>query len=54
LVLLFVLTCAALGLTSCGGGGNGFFGQQVQTYTVTVTGTSGGLSHSFTVTLTVQ
>ena len=54
LLLALALTCAALGFTACGGGGNGFFGQQVQNYTVTITGTSGALSHTTTVTLTVQ
>jgi len=54
LLLTLALTCAALGFTACGGGGNGFFGQQVQTYTVTITGTSGGLTHTTTVTLTVE
>jgi hypothetical protein len=54
LLLMLAATCAALGLTACGGGGNGYFGQQVQNYTLTVTATSGALSHSTTVNLTVQ
>jgi hypothetical protein len=54
MLLALALTCAALGFTACGGGGNGFFGQQVQNYTVTITGTSGALSHTTTVTLTVE
>ena len=55
MLLLGAATLAALGLTACGGGGGtGYFGQQVQNYTVTITGTSGGLSHSTTVNLTVQ
>ena len=53
-LLLLAASCAALGLSACGGGGNGFFGQQVQNYTLTVTATSGALSHSATVNLTVQ
>jgi len=40
-------------LTGCGVG-EGIFAQPQQSYTVTVTGTSGTLSHSATVTLTVQ
>jgi hypothetical protein len=39
-------------LTGCGGGG--YFGQQPQTVQLTVTGTSGALQHSTTVTLTIQ
>lgn len=41
------------GLTGCGTS-NGFFGQAAQTYTVTVTGTSGSLVHSTQVVLNVQ
>ncbi len=43
---------AALGLTGCGVGG--LFGHPPSTYTITVTGTSGSLSHSTTVNLTIQ
>jgi hypothetical protein len=43
---------ATVGLSGCAG--NGYFGQPPQNYTVTVTGTSGTLSHSATVTLTVE
>jgi hypothetical protein len=53
-LLLLAVTCAALGLSACGGGGSGYFGQQIQTYTLTVTATSGALAHTATVNLTVQ
>jgi len=53
LLLLGVSLAAAVGLTGCNST-SGFFGQQQKTYTVTVTGTSGNLSHSATVTLTVE
>lgn len=54
--LLFVLAvglAAVAGLSGCGST-SGFFAQPTQTYTVTVTATSGALSHSTAVTLTVQ
>jgi hypothetical protein len=55
MLLLIVAACAAMGLTACGsGGGTGYFGQQVKNYTVTVTATSGALSHSTTVTFTLE
>jgi sugar lactone lactonase YvrE len=53
LLLLGVTLSAAVGLSGCGSA-SGFFGQQQTTYTVTVTGSSGALSHSTTVTLTVE
>ena len=52
LLLPLLLLGAIAGLSGCGAGG--FFGQPQQTYTITVTGTSGQISHSATVTLTVQ
>jgi hypothetical protein len=54
LLLVLAATCATLGFTACGGGGSGYFGQPVQNYTVTVTATSGSLSHTTTVNLTVK
>jgi large repetitive protein len=56
LTVLFLLIAAAAGtagLTGCGAG-TGFFAQPQQTYKVTVTATSGALTHSTTATLTVQ
>jgi hypothetical protein len=54
-VLLFMAAGMAMiaGLSSCGAK-SGFFAQQQVTYTITETVTSGALSHSTTVTLTVQ
>ena len=51
-VLLLLSLGTVAGLSGCGAGG--LFGQPQQTYTITVTGTSGSLSHAATVTLTVQ
>lgn len=52
-----LLCCALLiplamlaGLTGCGG----YYGQSATSYVVTVTATNGSMSHSTTVTLTVQ
>jgi hypothetical protein len=52
-VLLLLASLGAMaGLSGCGAGG--LFGQPQKSYTLTVTGTSGSISHSATVTLTVQ
>jgi hypothetical protein len=54
LALLLLLSLGAVaGLTGCGAG-NGFFAQPQRTYNVTVTATSGALTHSSQVMLTVE
>jgi sugar lactone lactonase YvrE len=53
LLLLLAGASAMAGLSGCGAN-SGFFGQPSQTYTMTVTATSGSLSHATTVTLTLQ
>jgi sugar lactone lactonase YvrE len=53
LLMLAVGLAAMAGLSGCGSS-SGFFAQHQQTYTVTITATSGTLSHSTTVLLTVE
>jgi sugar lactone lactonase YvrE len=53
LLLLALLGASLAGLTGCAKN-SGFFGHQEQTYTLTFTATSGTLSHSTTLSLTVQ
>jgi sugar lactone lactonase YvrE len=53
LMVLVVGLTAALALSGCGSS-NGFFGHPQKTYTVTVTATSGTLSHSTNLTLIVE
>jgi hypothetical protein len=53
LLLVFAFLLTSLGvLTGCGVGG--YFNQPERTYIITVTGTSGSLTHATTVMLTVQ
>ena len=53
LLLLTLLLAGIVGtLTGCGSGG--FFGTSQQTYNIVVTATSGQVSHTQSVTLTVQ
>ena len=54
LLLLAVSLAATVGLSGCGSLATGFFGQAPQNYTVIVTVTSGNLSHSTTLTLSVE
>jgi len=52
LLLIFTLLGIAISMVGCGGGFA--LPKQAQTYTLTVTGTSGSNTHSTTVLLTVQ
>ncbi|HXM15425.1 MAG TPA: hypothetical protein VN933_09295, partial [Candidatus Eremiobacteraceae bacterium] len=53
--LLALACCAAIGgLSGCGSHNSGYLGARSQTTMVTVTATSGQLSHSTTVSLTVN
>ena len=53
-MLLALAALAILPVLALGGCGGGYFGPAPQTYTVTVTGTSGALQESTTISLTVQ
>jgi ABC-type transporter Mla subunit MlaD len=53
LLLILAATGAVLGLAGCGGT-SGYFGQQQRNYTVTVTATSGALSHTTPVNFNVE
>jgi hypothetical protein len=53
LFLLVAGGSAIAGLSGCGAN-SGFFGQPSQTYTMTVTASSGSLSHATTITLTLE
>ncbi len=55
LLVLFVGLAAAVGLSGClSNQATGYYGQIPETYTLTVTGTSGTLTHTVLVTLTVE
>jgi formate hydrogenlyase subunit 3/multisubunit Na+/H+ antiporter MnhD subunit len=54
MLLLLIGTAAGMTMLSGCGSANGFLSQPQQSYTVTVTATSGTLTHSTTVTLTVE
>jgi hypothetical protein len=54
LLLVVAAIAATAGLSGCGAAGSGFFVQPPQTYTLTVTGTSGTLARSTNLTLTIE
>jgi hypothetical protein len=54
MLLFLVAIVAMIGLSGCGASGSGFFVQPPKSYTLTVTGTSGTLSRSTNITLTVE
>jgi hypothetical protein len=54
LLLLAATATALVGLSGCGSSTNGYFSQAQKSYTVIVTATAGSVSHSTSVTLTVQ
>ena len=53
ILMLVAISAAVTGLSGCGAT-NGFFAAQPQTYTVTITATTGTLSHSTNVTLETE
>jgi hypothetical protein len=53
-VLLFASLGALTALSGCGGGFGYFAGTTAQTYSITVTGTSGARQQTTTIHLTVQ
>jgi formate hydrogenlyase subunit 3/multisubunit Na+/H+ antiporter MnhD subunit len=57
-IFVLLVTASALGvlstLSGCGTNNNGFFGQQQESYPLTVKATSGPLIHSTTLTLNVE
>jgi sugar lactone lactonase YvrE len=57
LLLVLLVGAGIIGaatLNGCGGEPSGYFGQEPSTSTITVTGTSGSLSHNASVSLTVE
>ncbi len=55
LLVVFVGLAAAVGMSGClSNQATGYYGQMPETYTLTVTGTSGTLTHTVQVTLTVE
>jgi hypothetical protein len=53
-VIVGLVALALLPMLALSGCGGGYFGPAPQTYTITVTGTSGSLTESTTISLTVQ
>lgn len=54
LILLVLGVVLTTGLSGCGSTSSGYFGQKPTSYTLTITATSGNVSRSTNVTLTVQ
>ncbi len=54
LLLIVAAITATMGLSGCGASGSGFFAQSPKSYSLTVTGTSGAVSRSTNLTLTVE
>jgi hypothetical protein len=53
-ILLGAVLAGVAGMSGCGNNSSGYFGHGVTNYTIVVTANSGTLSHSTSVTLTVQ